>query len=238
MDQLLELFERGGPSMYAIASVAAVSFTLFIERMLAVRGLVPEVRALGRRVRNASATADMPTLLTNCTEAGYSLSPVLGRGVELAMRGADRDQIYRAMSREARRLKLRLRRGLGLLAALGTMAPFLGLLGTVLGIMQALRDIGEKGDAGLDIVSVGVGEALITTAAGIVVAVVIVVLHQFLRAKLQSALLEVQLLVEEVADQLGALGPAAESMHTAAPAGSVTTGSGATSLTTASTTDG
>ena len=205
MQEIQGLFERGGPSMVAIAAVALVGLVLFVERLLAIRGLVPELRALGRRVRDASASADMPTLLTYCTEASHSLGPVLGRGVELAMRGADREQIFRAMSRDARRLLLRLRRGLGLLAALGTMAPFLGLLGTVLGIMQALRDIGEKGDAGFDIVSVGVGEALITTAAGIVVAVVIVVLHQFLKSRLRTATLEVQLLVEEVADQLGSI---------------------------------
>lgn len=205
MQDILGLFERGGPSMVAIATVASLGIALFIERLLAVRGLVPETRALARRVRDASAAADMPSLLTNCTEAGHSLGPVLGRGVELAMRGSDRDQIYRAMSREARRMTLRIRRGLGFLAALGTMAPFLGLLGTVLGIMQALRDIGEKGDAGFDVVSVGVGEALITTAAGIVVAVVIVVLHQFLKGRLRTAVLEVQLLVEEVADQLAGI---------------------------------
>lgn len=206
MDQVLTLFSRGGPTMVAIAGVAAIGLTLFIERVWALRGLIPEIRALTRRVRDATAAADMPSLLTHCTDAGHNLGPVLGRGVELAMRGADRDQIFGAMSREARRLMLRIRRGLGLLAALGTMAPFLGLLGTVLGIMQALTDMGDKGDAGFDIVSVGVGEALITTAAGIIVAVVIVVLHQFLKAQLGAALLEVQLLVEEVADQLGALG--------------------------------
>ncbi len=192
--------------MVAIACLALLGIGLFIERLLTLRGLVPEIRSLTGRVRDAAAHADVPTLLTHCTDAGHNLAPVLGRGVQLAMRDADRDDIFRAMSREARRLILRLRRGLGLLSSLGTMAPFLGLLGTVLGIMQALRDIGEKGGAGFDVVSVGVAEALITTAAGIVVAVVIVLLHSFLRARLRSAVLEVQLLIEEVADQLSRLG--------------------------------
>jgi len=206
MQQVLGLFERGGPTMVAIACLALLGIGLFIERLLTLRGLVPEIRSLTGRVRDAAAHADVPTLLTHCTDAGHNLAPVLGRGVQLAMRDADRDDIFRAMSREARRLILRLRRGLGLLSSLGTMAPFLGLLGTVLGIMQALRDIGEKGGAGFDVVSVGVAEALITTAAGIVVAVVIVLLHSFLRARLRSAVLEVQLLIEEVADQLSRLG--------------------------------
>jgi len=206
MDQLLGLFERGGPTMYVIAAVAVVGLSLFVERLLAVHGLVPHVRGLNRRVRDAAAVAAVPSLLSHCTEAGHNLAPVLGRGVELAMRGADRDDIFRAMAREARRLYLGIRRGLGLLATLGTMAPFLGLLGTVLGIMQALRDIGKHGSGGYDVVSVGVAEALITTAAGIVVAVVIVLLHQYLRARLRAVVLEVQLLIEEVADHVSRLG--------------------------------
>lgn len=202
MSEVMGLFERGGPTMVAIAAVAVAAFALFVERALAVRGLVPMARRLVRRVRDAAAAGDMATVLARCSEASHELAPVLGRGVESAMRGGSRDEIFSVMAREARRLSIRLRRGLGLLATLGTMSPFLGLLGTVLGIMTALRDLGSKGQAGYEVVAVGVAEALITTAAGIIVAVVIVLLHQTLKARLTHVVLELQLLVEEVADQL------------------------------------
>ncbi len=202
MDDVYSLFERGGPTMYAIATVAILSFTIFIERLVAIRGLVPDVHALSRRVRDAAAKGDLPTVLANCAEMRHHLAPILGRGIELAMRGEPHDEILAVMAREARRLSLRMRRGLGLLASFGTMAPFLGLLGTVLGIMRALHRMGEEGSGGFDVVSRGVAEALITTATGIVVAVVIVILHQVLGAWLGRAVLEVQLLVEEVADHL------------------------------------
>ncbi len=202
MNELSSLFERGGPTMYAIAGVAFIGLTLFVERLLVVRGLTPNARRLARRVRDASHANDLPTVTALCAEAGHSLAPVLGKGVELAMRNAGHEDILAVMVREARRYSLGLRRGLGLLGALGTMAPFLGLLGTVLGIMQALQDVGRIGSAGFEVVSVGVAEALITTATGIVVAVIIVVLHQLLRGRLDQAVLEVQLLVEEVAEHL------------------------------------
>lgn len=202
MEDVLRLFVRGGPSMYAIAATAALGLGLFVERFLTVRGLIPDARRLGERVRDACTAGDMPAVAALCAEAKHGLAPILGKGVELAMRDADRDHIFDVMARESRRHARRVRRGLGLLATLGTMAPFLGLLGTVLGIMQALRDIGRTGTAGFDVVSIGVAEALITTAAGIVVAVVIVLLHQSLKSQLGSAILEVQLLVEEVADYL------------------------------------
>lgn len=202
MDELLGLFERGGPTMYAIFGVAVLGITLFVERFVTAHGIVPDVRRLSERMRDAAAASDMPTLMALCSESRHGLARILGKGCELAMRGAERDDLLHVMAREARRQGMQLRRGLGLMAALGTMAPFLGLLGTVLGIMQALRDIGKSGGAGFDVVSVGVAEALITTATGIVVAVVIVLLHQILRWKLGVAVLEVQLLVEESAEYL------------------------------------
>ncbi len=202
MDDLVSLFERGGPTMYAIAAAAAVGFAIVFERLMTLRGIVPSARRLGRRIRDSAYAGDMAKVASLCAGASHELAPVLGRGVEVAMRGGDRDEIFAVMAREARRLAIRLRRGIGLLAVLGTMAPFLGLLGTVLGIMTALRDLGSKGQVGYEVVAVGVAEALITTAAGIIVAVVIVMLHQALKARLQHVVLEVQLLVEEIADHL------------------------------------
>ena len=206
MTWLWSLFERGGPSMYAIAAVALMGFSIYIERLLALRGLVPHLRALTSAVHDAKR--DLPKMMRHCTDGKYGVAPVLGRGGEAAMRGASRDEILAVMSREGRRLTLRLKRGLGALSMLGTMAPFLGLLGTVLGIMQALRDLGAAtatgAGAGYSVVARGVAEALITTAAGIVVAVVLVGLHQNLRGRLSAAVLEVQLLAEETAERFAA----------------------------------
>ena len=207
MTAVWELLQRGGPAMAGIALVEVAGIAIFVERLLAVRGLIPAARRLSRRMRDSASANDMASVLAHCTEASHSLAPVLGRGVELAMRGAERQEIFAVMAREARRLSIRLRRGLGLLATLGTMSPFLGLLGTVLGIMTALRDLGAQGQSGYEVVAVGVAEALITTAAGIIVAVVIVLMHQALKAHLLHVVLEVQLLVEEVADHLTRLRP-------------------------------
>ena len=96
-----------------------------------------------------------------------------------------------------------------MLATLGSMAPFTGLFGTVLGIMQALKNIGQSGSGGLDVVAGGVSEALVSTAGGLAVALVIVLLHQFLKSQLANAVLEVQVLVEDAADDFARLPPQA-----------------------------
>ncbi|WP_019430277.1 MotA/TolQ/ExbB proton channel family protein [Limnohabitans sp. Rim47] len=74
-------------------------------------------------------------------------------------------------------------RGLSELATIGSISPFVGLFGTVWGIMNALKHIGESGQASIDVVAGPVGEALIATAVGIAVAVPAVLFYNFLLRK-------------------------------------------------------
>ena len=81
--------------------------------------------------------------------------------------------------------------GLTILASIGSTAPFVGLFGTVLGIMHAMHDITESGSSSLDVVAGPIGDALVATAIGIAVAVPAVLAYNFfLRVKLHRAGLE------------------------------------------------
>jgi len=82
--------------------------------------------------------------------------------------------------------------GLNILASIGSTAPFVGLFGTVLGIMQAMRQITQSGSTSLDVVAGPIGDALVATAIGIAVAVPAVLAYNFFlrRVKLQRAGLE------------------------------------------------
>lgn len=205
VDKLARLFEQGGPTLYVIAIVAAVGCALFVERLLAVRSLVSQARAIDRRLRDLTAAGHVADVLAACSRAPAGLSTVLNRGIEAALRHEPHEVLHAQMTREGRRLTMRIRRGLGFLATLGTMSPFLGLFGTVLGIMAALRKIGETGASGLDVVAGGVGEALVDTAGGILVAICMVLLHQILKAQMANAVLELQILVEDAADDFARL---------------------------------
>jgi biopolymer transport protein ExbB len=84
--------------------------------------------------------------------------------------------VHQAMQEQLRQQE----RGLSELATIGSISPFVGLFGTVWGIMNALKHIGETGQASIDIVAGPVGEALIATAVGIAVAVPAVLFYNFL----------------------------------------------------------
>jgi biopolymer transport protein ExbB/biopolymer transport protein TolQ len=91
------------------------------------------------------------------------------------------DSVARALERQALREVQVLKRGLGLLATVGSTAPFVGLLGTVMGIVNAFQMMAQSGSGGLGTVSAGIAEALVTTAFGLLVAIPAVMAYNFLQ---------------------------------------------------------
>lgn len=82
----------------------------------------------------------------------------------------------------------RLERGLAFLATTGSSAPFVGLFGTVIGIMGAFRDIGAAGSASLAVVAPGIAEALVATAAGLAAAIPAVIAYNYANARMTQML--------------------------------------------------
>ena len=99
-----------------------------------------------------------------------------------AFRPAERT--LRFMERYLEDMGADLRRGLPVLASVGSVAPFVGLLGTVLGIITAFQGIAQSGSGGLSSVSAGISEALIETALGLAVAIPAVLAFNFLSTKI------------------------------------------------------
>src|SRR4051794_10022462 len=81
---------------------------------------------------------------------------------------------------------IQLKRGLGLLATIGSTAPFIGLFGTVVGIINAFRSIAATGSGGMSVVSGGIAEALVSTALGIFVAIPAVVAFNHFTGKIET----------------------------------------------------
>jgi biopolymer transport protein ExbB len=98
---------------------------------------------------------------------------------EKADHAAWHELIERTLRQQLQKEKALLDSGLGWLASIGSTAPFIGLFGTVWGIMHALKDIGVQGSASLEVVAGPIGEALIATALGIAVAIPAVIGYNF-----------------------------------------------------------
>lgn len=99
--------------------------------------------------------------------------------------GAPHDVLERMLRQQLQNIQRYHERGLAELATIGSTAPFVGLFGTVWGIMHALQDIGKSGSASLDIVAGPIGEALIATAIGIATALPAVLAYNFFLRRLK-----------------------------------------------------
>lgn len=108
--------------------------------------------------------------------------------------------VNRAVDRSSMRTVADLRRGLGALATVGSTAPFVGLLGTVAGIITAFQAMAATGSGGLGAVSAGIAEALITTAFGLLVAIPAVMMFNYLTNRVEDMEVDINDSANELVD--------------------------------------
>ena len=133
-------------------------------------------RVLGESLREVAPLLDSPE--------------VAGAAITSAERGIEREQIL---------LATELKSGLGILATVGATAPFVGLLGTTMGIVNAFQGM-SVGGAGLEAITAGIAEALITTAVGLLVAIPAVWLYNYFSARLETLFSELAYAGREMID--------------------------------------
>ncbi len=103
----------------------------------------------------------------------------------IAVRGAGLENVHRSLRRAMNSESARLSRAITFLATTGNTAPFIGLFGTVWGIMTSFRGIGLKGSASLAVVAPGISEALVATAVGLAAAIPAVVAYNYFLSKVK-----------------------------------------------------
>jgi biopolymer transport protein ExbB/biopolymer transport protein TolQ len=115
---------------------------------------------------------------------------------------ADINSAERAVDRQMLILQAELKRGMGVLATVGSTAPFVGLLGTTMGIVNSFTGMAESGSGGLAAVSAGIAEALITTAFGLLVAIPAVWFYNYFQTKMENLTVEMTYTSKELIDFL------------------------------------
>jgi biopolymer transport protein ExbB len=134
------------------------------------------------------------------------LGGALGEVKPLIMDGsvtvADINSAERAVEREMLMTVVQLKRGLAVLATVGATAPFVGLLGTTMGIVHSFQGMATAGTAGLGAISAGIAEALITTALGLLVAIPAVWAYNYFTTKIENLTVEMTYTSKEMIDYL------------------------------------
>jgi biopolymer transport protein TolQ len=209
------LFARLVVIVMAIMSV--VSLFVMAERLLVFNKSKGESRNFAEKMAAILAKGDLNAAAS--TKLGKDighLGRVIGAGLTAyrlspqSNRDLTVESVARALERQAQREVQSLKRGLGVLATVGSTAPFVGLLGTVMGIVSAFQSMAATGSGGLGTVSAGIAEALVTTAFGLLVAIPAVMAFNFLQGWVDARAVDISESSNEfldvVAKQVG--GPA------------------------------
>jgi biopolymer transport protein ExbB len=196
--------------LMAVASLAVVFERLYVYRRSARRNRT--FARLGSPLLKARCLRDF-LRLARATD-GSHLAQLLGRGVETFLERFERQDgklpavelARRELERENERITADIRRGLPILATVGSVSPFVGLLGTVVGIISAFQGIAHEGSGGLSAVSGGISEALVETALGLVVAIPAVFFFNLCSSRSEKLLRGLDQARSELLDLLEELG--------------------------------
>jgi biopolymer transport protein ExbB/TolQ len=178
-------FARG--IIFALAIMSISSLVVMAERIIVFRKTRKDSRNFAAKMGAILAKGDLQQASnTNMGKEIGHLGRVISSGLTAyRISPSDKDvaveSVARALERQAQREVQSLKRGLGVLATVGSTAPFVGLLGTTMGIVTAFQLMAASGAGGLGTISAGIAEALITTAFGLLVAIPAVMAYNFLQ---------------------------------------------------------
>ncbi len=208
------LFARLIVAMLGVMSLA--SLVVMAERLAVFRRSAADSRSFAQAMASVLAKGDLAGAGASKGGAGGHLGRVIGAGLTaFRIAPANRDltveSVARALERQAQREVQSLKRGLNVLATVGSTAPFVGLLGTVMGIVNAFQSMALSGSGGLGTVSAGIAEALVTTAFGLLVAIPAVIAYNFLQGWVDARAVDLSESSNELLDVVArsAGGPAA-----------------------------
>ena len=196
VDSLRTFVHFDDPILVLMLVGSVLIVALAIERLVAIlraRGMVRRAEAL---VLPALQRGDLEEAQRQAEALPAPVRHVFVGGIARA-RGTQAGQPRQAMLRAQKRVGAQLKSMLWMLGTSGALMPFVGLLGTVLGVMGSFQAIGETGTGGFQVVSTGISAALIATAIGLFVALEAIVFFNILQNLAVGVLRDLALLVDE-----------------------------------------
>lgn len=193
---MLELLQAGGWLMVPILLASVLAAGISIERAWTLRAarVVPD----GLPAKVAAAVEQSGEAHALC--GGSAVGRILAAGAQSAKRG--REAMKEAMEEAAAGVVHDLERYLTTLGTVASISPLLGLLGTVVGMIQVFRVLMEEGAHDVGLLAGGISQALITTAAGLIVAIPALAFHRYLLRKVEELVLAMEHQAGRLADLL------------------------------------
>ncbi|MDQ6983418.1 MAG: MotA/TolQ/ExbB proton channel family protein [Ghiorsea sp.] len=187
---MYEFISQGGIVMYILIATSLVSLTIIFERFWSLRSssVIPlnEVAAIENAVRDEN----VEKALEICKKNNTAMSRILW--VALKNRGVKRGIMKEILEEVGRQEVAHLERFVGVLALIAAISPLLGLLGTVIGMIEVFQVISVEGVGKADVLAAGISKALNTTAAGMSIAIPTLVAYRYFEAKVNQYVVDIE----------------------------------------------
>lgn len=191
---------RGGPAMLALLACSILVVAIIFERVVFLMRQRADAEELVDAIKQRLDAGDVSAAIAECDRKQTALSRILKAGLE--REPASKPELNDTLAVALRKYLRPFEQNLAVIGTIAVIAPFIGLFGTVLGIIRAFDDIALRGNSSPAIVAAGVSEALITTAAGLFVAVTAVIFFNFFKNQNRVYREDALWAAEELADLL------------------------------------
>src|SRR5882672_490276 len=175
--------------------------TVICERFYALWNILPKSETFKNRVVDALEHGDLGKAAALCEMYPVPLAEVFERGLQVYQKTPNKTA--EAVTSQRAAAVLSLKRYLWALGTVGSSAPFVGLFGTVVGILKAFQSMSVAGTGGFKVVSQGIAAALVATAAGLLVAIYAVIAYNYFVSRVNSIAMQYKLYCEEFLSALG-----------------------------------
>lgn len=197
-----ELILKGGPLMGLIIFCSIIAFGVFIERILYLHRSKINTEKFNEEIFNLIKRNRIVEALDKCNVTPGPLAQMVKKG--LLKHDRTRQEIREAIEDAAMTEIPKLERNIGVIATIAHIAPLLGLLGTVIGMLKAFQIIEQKAAGAIPVspgdLAGGIWEALITTMAGIAVAIPTYIAYNYLVARIDAIVSEMERSAVELVD--------------------------------------
>ncbi|HAM38538.1 MAG: hypothetical protein A2474_06955 [Elusimicrobia bacterium RIFOXYC2_FULL_34_12] len=190
----LQLISKGGYTIVVLIICSIISVSIAIEKFLIFAKLKISSQKEIDKMKEAINAGDIAKAKEISEDSNTLVSVVIKEGLKNTKGVAIKEAISRKIAQQI----LKFEKHLSAVGTIGAITPFIGLLGTVIGIMKAFHDLGKYGVGNPSIVSAGIAEALIATAAGLFVAIPSVILYNYFSKRINNLANEIEHLAMEV----------------------------------------
>jgi biopolymer transport protein ExbB len=178
---ILNLLWVGRLTVIPLAICSVIAVAVLIQQLMRYQGVIKRSRALTTKVVDALVKHDLSTARSLCEKEKSPLGAIFLEG--LRWRNIALEDLNAVLATSRSEAITDMRRGLWMLGTIGSLAPFIGLFGTVWGILKSFHDMAVQGSGGFAVVAAGISEALVATAVGLLVAILALAAYNYLQVR-------------------------------------------------------